>query len=89
MDLRNDWTTWIAGEVYELLEPETDDEGADPEPERSVFGAVMGRRSRELRNPCFFEDEGRLWLCCSAAGEQGIGPAELHPAGRASPNAAW
>jgi hypothetical protein len=81
VDLRSDWTTWTAGEVYELLEPETDDEGADLEPERSVSGAVMGRRSRALRDPCFFEDEGRLWLCYSVAGEFGIGLAELHPAG--------
>jgi len=80
VDLRNDWTTWTASEVYELLEPETDDEGADLEPERSVFGAMMGRRSRELRDPCFFEYEGRLWLCYSVAGEFGIGLAGLHPA---------
>jgi len=77
VDLSTHWTTWSAGDVHELLEPETDYEGVDLEPERSVFGAVMGRRSRALRDPCFFEDDGSLWLCYSVAGEHGIGLAEL------------
>jgi hypothetical protein len=38
----------------------------------------MGRRSRALRDPCFFADEGRLWLLYAVAGEYGIGLAELH-----------
>ena len=80
VDLNSDWTTWSASDVYKLLKPETDYEGADLEPKRSVFGAVMGRRSRALRDPCFFEDDGGLWLCYSVAGENGIGLARLHPA---------
>ena len=79
VDLGADWTGWRPGEIHELLRPETDYEGADLELERSAFGSIVGRRSRALRDPCFFEDDGRLWLLYAVAGESGIGLAELHP----------
>ena len=32
----------------------------------------------ELRDPCLFLDEGRLWLLYSGGGERGIGVAEVN-----------
>ena len=77
LDLRGEWTSWVASDPRTLLEPELDWEGADLALETSVMGGV-DRRVRELRDPCVFEDsDGEIYLLYCGAGESGIGIAAL------------
>lgn len=75
MDLTGDWSTWRPTEPVSLLEPATIDEGVDLPIEPSRNGAFYGR-IRQLRDPAFFEEAGRLYLLYSIAGESGIAVAE-------------
>lgn len=78
IELHQDWTEWSTGEITDVLFPEYDIEGADVASEPSQYGAVLGRRARELRDPCLFaDDDGTIWLLYSIAGEAGIGLAHL------------
>ena len=61
-----------------MLPPEMDYEGASLPLRASRSGASKGP-SREVRDPYVFQDEGRLYLFYSVAGESGIGLAELRP----------
>ena len=77
IDTTGDWMDWKAGEQRLLLAPELDWEGADLPLETSVMGAAIGRL-RELRDPCYFEDEdGLRYLLYCGASESGIGVARL------------
>ena len=77
IDTDGDWMNWRAGPVRTLLTPERDWEGADLPLTTSVMGANIGR-SRELRDPCYFEDvDGARYLLYCGAGESGIGLARL------------
>ncbi len=76
MDLRGDWRTWRAGEPQELLAPEQDYEGAHLRLEPSGFGGV-NEPVNQLRDPAFFEEDGRAYLVYSAAGESSLCMAEL------------
>jgi hypothetical protein len=77
LDLRSDWTSWVAGSPSTILEPELAWEGIDLALETSVEGAA-DRRVRELRDPCVFQDaDGTTYLLYCGAGESGIGVAEL------------
>ena len=82
------WECWQASEPVVVLQPETDDEGADCPLEPSQRGPI-NERVRQLRDPALYEEEGRLWLLYSVAGESGIALAEvkdLQPiAGRRQP----
>jgi hypothetical protein len=71
-----DWDHWNPGLPFEVLRPEESWEGAQLPIEPSLRGEwpVPGR---ELRDPAFFADEGRLYLLYAAAGEQSIAIAEL------------
>lgn len=77
IDLTPGWTEWrTAGEV-EVLRPETEYEGAHLPVTKSTAGAARAAE-HALRDPGIFVDEdGRVYLLYSVAGEQGIAVAEL------------
>jgi hypothetical protein len=76
VDTRPDWRRWRVGEEQVVLEPEEPWEGADMPLVASERGQVM-ERVRQLRDPCIFEDEGRLHLVYAIAGEQGLALAQI------------
>lgn len=75
--LRGAWEHWTAGEPTSLLVPETDYEGAALPLEHSVMGLAT-RPVRQLRDPAIYEEDGRVYLLYSVAGESGIAAAKLH-----------
>ncbi len=76
-NLTDPWDRWEFSEPVSVLRPEKDWEGAN-EPQRpSGWGAARGP-VHELRDPAIFEEDGRLYLLYSVAGEQGIAIARLH-----------
>ncbi len=79
VDLDADWQAWRPDGLHELLAPSTDYEGADLPVEPSTYGAVMDRRACQVRDPCLYEEDGRLWLLYAVAGEHAIALAELVP----------
>ena len=78
LDLRGDWRDWRTGEATEILRPETGYEGADLPLRPSRFGAIH-EPAHELRDPAIFEEDGRLILLYTGAGESCICGAELLP----------
>lgn len=72
-----DWTAWRAGETEEVLRPEMEYEGAKLPLKPSKAGAIK-EAENALRDPGIFTDEdGRVYLLYSVAGESGIAIAEL------------
>ncbi len=76
VDLSRPWRQWIPADPRLLLEPAEPWEGADLPLSRSSWGAVHGR-VRQLRDPAVYEEDGRLYLLYSVAGESGIAVARL------------
>ena len=76
IDLRGDWSGWEIEETLELLRPEKAWEGADQPVSPSQPGIVVPP-SHQLRDPCFFEDDGQMYLFYAVAGESGIAVARL------------
>lgn len=76
IDLRPDWQHWCATSAATVLQPETAWEGATLPLKPSVRGAVY-EPVRELRDPALFEEDGRLFLLYSVAGESGIAIARV------------
>jgi hypothetical protein len=76
IDLAKDPGEWIAGEADEILRPEMDWEGAHLRLGESRSGPAKSRENA-LRDPAIFEEDGRLYLLYSVAGESGIGIAEM------------
>jgi hypothetical protein len=76
VDLRKNWLTWNATDIQELLQPETDWEGAQLPVTRSNRGAAPGP-VRALRDPFVFKEAGRKFLLYAVAGESGLAIAEL------------
>ena len=74
--LDGDWTTWKPTDPVTVLEPETDYEGADLPLKPSQRGASH-KPVRQLRDPCIYEEDGRVYLLYSVAGERGIAIAEI------------
>ncbi|NET40152.1 MAG: glycoside hydrolase family 32 protein, partial [Cyanothece sp. SIO1E1] len=73
--MTEDWTHWKAGEPIEVLRPEKDYEGVDHPNAPSKKGGGIGLQ--QLRDPGIFEEDGKLYLLYSVAGEEGIAIAEL------------
>lgn len=71
-----DWTTWTNTEAVDLLRPERDWEGAQLPVTPSKRGAV-DQPVNQLRDPAIYQEEGRVYLLYSVAGERGIGIAEV------------
>ena len=76
IDLRPDWLLWQATAHSVVLEPEIAYEGADLPLVPSIRGEITAR-ARQLRDPAVYEEDGRLYLLYSVAGESGIGLAKL------------
>lgn len=76
VDLRPDWSDWRAGSTSELLRPELHWEGADLPVRPSEVGTAAPKENA-LRDPCLFEEDGRLFLIYAGAGEAALGLAEI------------
>ncbi len=76
VDLRPDWMAWKASDPSSILSPETDYEGGNLSLEASRRGAVH-EPVRQLRDPAIYEEDGRVYLLYTVAGERGIAIAEL------------
>jgi hypothetical protein len=75
--LNIDWKNWTASPPITILESETNDEGVNEPLAKSESGKSIGKL-HELRDPCIFEENGKVYLLYSIAGENGISIAELH-----------
>lgn len=73
MDLHADWRLT---DIQELLRPEMDWEGADLPVSPSQPDIALNR-VHQLRDPCFFSEDGKTYMLYSTAGEAGIAIAEL------------
>lgn len=76
IDLRPDWTQWQETEPRILLAPERKYEGGNLAPEPSRIGPI-DKPVCQLRDPGFYEEDGRLFMIYSVAGEYGLALAEL------------
>lgn len=77
IDLRSDWTDWSVTTPVELLRPERAWEGARL-PLVASQGGAIDVPVNQLRDPAIYEEDGRVYLLYSVAGERGIGLAEVH-----------
>ena len=71
-----EWTQWHDEGAHAVLEPEHDWEGVGLPVEPSARGEVT-RLARQLRDPCVYEENGRIYLLYCGGGESGIGIAEV------------
>ena len=71
LDCSGDWRSWQLQDSIEIRRPTDVWEGADRPCVASRFGGVM-EPVNQLRDPCFFQEDGCLYLLYSFAGEQGI-----------------
>ena len=76
VQMKGDWDAWRIGPVSKVLVPETKYECPDLPLEKSEAGEI-DRPARQLRDPAFFGDEGKLYLFYTFCGEQGIAGAEV------------
>ncbi len=76
-NLDDDWEEWRFTEPQTLLRPEKDFEGVDEPIKTSSFGATY-EFVHELRDPAIYEENGRVYMLYSTAGEWAIAIAELH-----------
>jgi len=76
IELQGNWRDWRPGETAALLRPELPWEGADLPVRPSQVGTAAPRENA-LREPCFFEESGRLYLIYAGAGESALGLAEI------------
>jgi len=70
------WMDWQESERVEIMRPETEWEGAELAivPSR---GGHIDERVNQLRDPTIFEEDGKVYLLYSVAGERGIAIAQL------------
>jgi hypothetical protein len=76
IDASGPWEQWREAERIELLRPEHAWEGASLPSEPSQRGIVR-KPANQLRDPCLFEEDGRVFLVYGIAGEQGLALAEV------------
>ena len=76
IDLTPDWRDWRLGPTTDVLRPERAWEGADLPIIASKIGTAF-QREIGLRDPCFFEEDGRLYLIYAGGGEAALGIAEI------------
>ncbi len=76
MSLTGDWKEWQPSEPVEVLRPETEEEGGTLPMFPSRFGAIH-EPVHELRDPAIYEEDDRLYLFYTGAGETNICGAEL------------
>ncbi|QNL52411.1 hypothetical protein H8S90_05100 [Olivibacter sp. SDN3] len=76
LDLNDDWRTWHPSKPITIVQPEKDYEGVNLPQLPSEIGAKFGE-VHQLRDPAFFEEDGKWYLLYSTAGESGIAIGEL------------
>ena len=76
-NLDDDWENWEFSEPRTVLKPEKDYEGVDSPINPSRWGATYDFL-HELRDPAIYEEDGRLYLLYSTAGEWAIAMARLY-----------
>ena len=76
VDLTEDWLDWKASTPIDVLFPEKEWEGGYLSPEPSVRGSI-NESVCQLRDPAIYQEEERIFLLYSIAGESGIAIAEL------------
>ncbi len=76
IELRGGWDSWQASEPQSVLRPQARWEGANLAYAPSVRGAI-NRPANQLRDPCVYEEDGRVYLLYAVAGEHGIAIAEV------------
>ena len=65
----------MASQPLDVLKPEKNYEGIRYALKPSRWGSAT--RVRQIRDPCVFEEDGKVYLFYSVAGEMGIALAEL------------
>ncbi len=75
-NLDDDWHEWRFTKPKTVLKPEKDYEGVDEPVEESRFGATY-EFVHQLRDPDIYEEDGRVFLLYSTAGERAIAIAEI------------
>ncbi len=75
LQLNGNWKSWTATAPLDVLKPEKDYEGTQFPIKASKSG--IGTKVQELRDPCIYQEDGRVYLFYSYAGEMGIAMAEL------------
>ena len=73
--MTDNWEEWISSEPIEVIRPETEYEGVNYPLKAS--GGGKATKVQELRDPAIFEEDGKIYLFYSIAGEMGIALAEL------------
>ena len=76
INLEGDWRNWKADEPQLILKPETEYEGGHLPLEPSREGSVH-KPVNQLRDPGYFEENGKKYLFYSCAGESSMGLVEL------------
>lgn len=76
IDLSQDWMNWQTSAPALVLQPETEWEGAHLPLLPSERGSIE-EPVRQLRDPCIFEEDGKVYLLYAAAGEAGIAIASI------------
>jgi len=76
LGLNDDWQSWRLSGSSEILRPALTWEGVELPLAPSRPGTAESPQ-RQLRDPCIFEEGGRVFLLYSGAGEGGIGLAEI------------
>jgi hypothetical protein len=69
------WEEWVPSNAILVIEPEMDYEGSEYPLVHSGHGCAMN--VRQLRDPCVFHEDGRLFLFYTVAGEAGIAGAKV------------
>lgn len=76
VDVTGDWWDWTVSPPVSILRPERDYEGAGEPLTPSRRGIARGP-VHQLRDPAIHEEDGRVYLLYTVAGEQGIAIALL------------
>ncbi|PCJ63085.1 MAG: hypothetical protein COA79_02640 [Planctomycetota bacterium] len=76
VQLNDDWKSWKFSEPEIVLKPQEKYEGVDHPLVASAFGAIHGP-AYQLRDPCIFEEDDKIYLFYSCAGESGICGSEV------------
>jgi hypothetical protein len=76
LSLTADWRSWEPSPAVEVIRPVETYEGAGLPIAPSDWGAVAGPVN-QLRDPAVFEEDGKVYIFYSIAGEQGIAAVEL------------
>lgn len=74
--LTDDWNEWTPTKAIDVVLPEKEYEGGDLPVTASKGGLFYGK-TRELRDPALYVENGKWYLLYSVAGEHGIAIGEL------------